>query len=114
MEIAVLIDHFRSPQGRLTTNQSIALADEFGKIARNLVDQNGQKIFQYNNRTHNIELADERGLNDESKTKKALVEVMKNINGDQGYVITAERRTKKAEINCPNGAINTSRKIFAD
>ena len=39
-----------------------------------------------------------RFLNDESKTKKALVEVTKNINGDQGYVITAERGTKKAEI----------------
>ena len=56
------IDHFRNPQGKLTTNQSIALADEFGQIANKLVDQNGQKIFRYNRRTHTIELADGRNL----------------------------------------------------
>ncbi|MBQ6298641.1 MAG: glucosaminidase domain-containing protein [Selenomonadaceae bacterium] len=51
------IDHFRNPSGKLTTKQSIALADEFGRIAKDLVDPNGQKIFRYNNRTKNIELA---------------------------------------------------------
>ena len=56
------IDHFRNPQGKLTTNQSIALADEFGQIANKLVDQNGRKIFRYNRRTHTIELADGRNL----------------------------------------------------
>ena len=57
------IDHFRNPDGKFTTEQSIRLADEFGKIASRLVDQNGQKIFRYNRRTHNIELADGRNLN---------------------------------------------------
>ena len=54
------IAHFRNPDGKLTTNQSIALADEFGRIAKDLVDPNGQKIFRYNRRTHDIELADGR------------------------------------------------------
>ena len=49
------IDHFRNPSGKLTTKQSIALADEFGRIAKDLVDPNGDKIFRYNNRTQNIE-----------------------------------------------------------
>lgn len=56
------IDYFRNPQGKLTTEQATRLADEFGRIARNLVDNNGNKIFRYNNRTHNIEVIDGRSL----------------------------------------------------
>ncbi|MBR3049994.1 MAG: hypothetical protein IKG61_00905, partial [Selenomonadaceae bacterium] len=62
------IDHFRNPQGKLTTEQATRLADEFGRIAKDLVDPNGQKIFRYNRRTHNIELADGRGLNETLKS----------------------------------------------
>ena len=56
------VDHFRNPQGKLKTVQAQALADEFGKIANQLVDANGNKIFRYNRRTKNIELADGRSL----------------------------------------------------
>ena len=58
------IDHFRNPSGKLTTKQAQALADEFGRIAKDLVDPNGDKIFRYNRRTHNIELADGRNLSE--------------------------------------------------
>ena len=51
------IDHFRNPQDKLTAEQAIRLADEFGRIAKDLVDSKGQKIFRYNRRTHNIEPA---------------------------------------------------------
>ena len=61
------VDHFRNPQGKLKTVQAQALADEFGKIANQLKDPNGNKIFRYNRRTKNIELADGRSL----ETKKA-------------------------------------------
>ena len=54
------IEHFRNPQGKLTTTQSQALADEFGKIAKDLVDPNGEQIFRYNRQTHNVELANGR------------------------------------------------------
>ena len=57
------VEHFHNPQGKLTTVQAKALADEFGKIANNLTDANGEKIFRYNRRTGNIELADGRNLN---------------------------------------------------
>ena len=62
------IAHFRNPQGKLTTEQATRLADEFGKIAKDLVDKNGEKIFRYNRRTHNIRLADGRGLNETLKS----------------------------------------------
>ena len=65
------IDHFRNPSGKLTTKQAQALADEFGKIAKDLVDPNGDKIFRYNNRTHNIELADGRDTSEEHLTDMA-------------------------------------------
>ena len=73
------IDHFRNPQGKLTTEQATRLADEFGRIARNLTDQNGNKIFRYNSRTHNIELADdiERNI---ANGEKAIEEIIKNHN----------------------------------
>lgn len=54
------IEHFRNPQGKFTTAQSQALADEFGEIAKDLVDPNGEQIFRYNRRTHNVELANGR------------------------------------------------------
>lgn len=50
------IETFRNPQGRLTTAQAKALAGEFGKIAHNLKDANGNQIFRVNNRTGNIEV----------------------------------------------------------
>ena len=57
------VDYLRNPQGKLTTAQAQALADEFGKIANGLVDSNGEQLFRYNRRTHNIELADGRNWN---------------------------------------------------
>ena len=58
------IDHFRNPQGKLTTKQAQALAAEFGQIANKLVDSNGQKIFRYNRKTGNIETIDGRKITD--------------------------------------------------
>ncbi len=98
------IDHFRNPSGKLTTNQSIALADEFGKIAKDLVDPNGQKIFRYNNRIQNIELADGRGLNAEAQTKKALADLAKaawndkNFNGKVSFKPSKKFRDKAQEL----------------
>ncbi|MBR0288358.1 MAG: hypothetical protein IJQ82_05210, partial [Selenomonadaceae bacterium] len=98
------IDHFKNPDGKLTTNQSIALADEFGRIAKDLVDPNGDKIFRYNRRTHNIELADGRGLNDEIQTKKALAELAKaawndkNFNGKVSFTPSKKFRDKAQEL----------------
>lgn len=66
------IDHFRNPSGKLTTKQAQALADEFGKTAESWIDENGQKIFRYNRRTHNIELADGREFNTEPLSEEAL------------------------------------------
>lgn len=68
------IDHFRNPQGKLTTKQAQAFADEFGRIANQLKDPNGNKIFRYNRRTRNIELADGRKVEDFSFDEKATRE----------------------------------------
>ena len=71
------IDHFRNPDGKLTTKQAQAFADEFGRIANQLKDPNGNKIFRYNRRTRNIELADGRKVEDfsfdEKETRKNIV-----------------------------------------
>lgn len=64
------IDHFRNPDGKLTTKQAQAFADEFGRIANQLKDPNGNKIFSYNRRTRNIELADGRKVEDFSFDEK--------------------------------------------
>lgn len=58
------IDHFRNPQGKLTTAQAQALASEFGRIANQLKDPNGNQIFRYNRRTRNVKLADGREWSD--------------------------------------------------
>lgn len=50
------IDMFRNPQGRLTTAQAKALADQFAKIARDIKDADGKPIFRVNNRTGDIEV----------------------------------------------------------
>ena len=50
------IETFRNPTGRLTTAQAQALAGEFGKIARQLKDADGNQIFRVNNRTGDIEV----------------------------------------------------------
>ena len=56
------IEFFHNPQGKLTTKQKQALADEFGKIATRLVDPNGERIFRYNRRTHNLETIGGRSM----------------------------------------------------
>ena len=68
------IDHFRNPDGKLTTKQAQAFADEFGRIANQLKDPNGNKIFRYNHRTRNIELADGRNITETSFTENELRE----------------------------------------
>ena len=50
------IETFRNPTGRLTTKQAQALASEFGRIARQLKDADGNAIFRVNNRTGDIEV----------------------------------------------------------
>ena len=52
------IETFRNPTGRLTTKQAQALANEFGRIARQLKDENGEQIFRVNNRTGDIEVVE--------------------------------------------------------
>ena len=52
------IETFRNPTGRLTTKQAQALANEFGRIARQLKDENGDQIFRVNNRTGDIEVVE--------------------------------------------------------
>ena len=90
------IDHFRNPDGKLTTNQSIALADEFGKIAKDLVDPNGQKIFRYNRRTHNIELADGRSLDFVRKSQSE--EPVKYSMGNSSESLTRKINSKTYTI----------------
>lgn len=98
------VDHFRNPQGKLTTEQATRLADEFGKIANQLKDANGQKIFRYNRLTHNIELADGRDLNDETQTKKVLANLAKaawndkNFNGKVSFTPSKKFRDKAQEL----------------
>ena len=52
----------------MTTEQRAKMYDAFGKIARQIEDKNGNKIFRYNNRTHEVELADGRKLPETKKT----------------------------------------------
>ena len=66
------VDHFRNPQDKLKTVQAQALANEFCKIANQLVDANGNKIFRYNCRTKNIELADGRGLSEKPQSEDEI------------------------------------------
>lgn len=54
------IETFRNPTGGLTTKQAQALANEFGRIARQLKDENGEQIFRVNNRTGDIEVVEGR------------------------------------------------------
>lgn len=72
------IEFFHNPQGKLTTKQKQTLSDEFGKIATRLVDPNGERIFHYNRRTHNLEtiggrsMAKTTPLNEVSEIKYSL------------------------------------------
>ena len=61
------IETFRNPTGRLTTKQAQALAKEFGQIARQLKDENGEQIFRVNNRTGDIEVVKGRKARELSK-----------------------------------------------
>ena len=63
------IDHFRNPQGKLTTVQAQAMAAEFGKIAKELKDADGKAIFRYNNRTRDIEVIGGRKFESAESTK---------------------------------------------
>ncbi len=55
-------DIFQNPKGKLTRGQYAKMADVFGKMATTLTDADGKKIFRYNNRTHNLELANGESL----------------------------------------------------
>ncbi|MBQ9488274.1 MAG: hypothetical protein IJU91_10845, partial [Selenomonadaceae bacterium] len=55
-------DLFQNPKGKLTRGQYAKLADTFGKMAAKLTDADGNKIFRYNTRTHNLELANGESL----------------------------------------------------
>ena len=61
------IETFRNPTGGLTTKQAKALAKEFGQIARQLKDENGNAIFRVNNRTGDIEVVEGRKARELSK-----------------------------------------------
>ncbi|MBQ6975307.1 MAG: hypothetical protein IJQ16_01970, partial [Selenomonadaceae bacterium] len=55
-------DIFNNPKGKLTRAQYARMADTFGKMAVKLKDADGNKIFRYNTRTHNLELANGESL----------------------------------------------------
>jgi len=79
----------------LTTEQRAKMYDAFGKIARQIEDKNGDKIFRYNNRTHEVELADGRKL---PETKKDATE------GDRheiasGYYTESGQSLRRSSFN---------------
>ena len=55
-------DMFQNPKGKLTRGQYAKMADVFGKMAVKLTDAESNKIFRYNTRTHNLELANGESL----------------------------------------------------
>ena len=50
-------DFFNTPKNGLTREQKNKMYDTFGKMARSIVDSNGNAIFRFNNRTKDIELS---------------------------------------------------------
>ena len=54
------IETFRNPTGGLKTAQAKALAAEFGRLADQIKDVNGEKMFRYNRRTGDVEIIGER------------------------------------------------------
>lgn len=92
------IDHFRNPQGKLTTAQAQALASEFGRIANQLKDANGNQIFRYNRRTHNVELANNRERTEaelaETTAKNAQFEAKYSVDSNDNSTKSFKQRLK--------------------
>ena len=55
-------DFLQNPKGKLTRGQYSKMADAFGKMAVKLKDADGNSVFRYNKRTHNLELANGESL----------------------------------------------------
>lgn len=94
------IEHFRNPQGKLTTAQAKAFADEFGKVCNNLVDENGEKIFRYNRRTGNIETIEGRKIEDVPFDEETLKEIVSQAEreGTLKYSIGASNNSSESLI----------------
>ena len=86
-------DWFNRKELGLTNAQRDRMKDVFGKGVRQITDGNGNKIFRYNNRTHEIELVDGRKLPTVQKSGKAR--------------LSPDTETKKAaiegELELPEG-----------
>ena len=50
-------EYFQNPKGKLTREQAQRMANEFGRMAKTIVNRDGKAIFRYNNKTHSVELA---------------------------------------------------------
>ncbi|MBR4382508.1 MAG: hypothetical protein IKP64_03020, partial [Selenomonadaceae bacterium] len=50
-------EYFQNPKGKLTREQAQRMANEFGRMAKTIVNRDGKPIFRYNNKTHSVELA---------------------------------------------------------
>ena len=74
-------DLFQNPKGKLTRGQYAKLADTFGKMAAKLTDADGNKIFRYNTRTHNLELANGESL----ETLLDNTEIENESSDEQGF-----------------------------
>ncbi|MBR2520538.1 MAG: hypothetical protein IKE46_12265, partial [Selenomonadaceae bacterium] len=61
-------EYFQNPQGKLTRAQAQRMANEFGRMAQDIVNQRGEKIFRYNAKTHTTELATGEKLSDLYRT----------------------------------------------
>ena len=83
-------DTFHKPTMGLTTDQRNKMYEEFGAMARELVDGEGNKIFRYNSRTHALDLADGRAL--PSATEKYSMQVDRAARNDDNL---SERVFKK-------------------
>lgn len=65
-------EYFQNPQGKLTRAQAQRMANEFGRMAKDIVNQRGEKIFRYNTKTHTTELATGEKLSNLYRTSNQL------------------------------------------
>ena len=92
------IEFFHNPQGKLTTKQAQALADEFGKIATRLVDPNGERIFRYNRRTHNLETIGGRSM-----AKTTPLSEVSDIKYTANNISRSETEQDANDVELPEG-----------
>ncbi|MBQ7629499.1 MAG: class I SAM-dependent methyltransferase, partial [Selenomonadaceae bacterium] len=100
-------DIFNNPKGKLTRAQYARMADTFGKMAVKLKDADGNKIFRYNTRTHNLELANGESLD-------GLLEDTENeiySSEEQGFFNWDSLSLAGAKLSVTGNIDNTDKKV---